>query len=170
MKNQDLILKPIGVIHSPFKDADGTPIQPAMAQGAEGTVEVLPEYSEGLRDLDGFERIWLLYWFDRSCEAKLKVVPFRDTEERGLFATRAPCRPNPIGISAVRLIGVDGTTLRIADVDIVDGTPLIDIKPYVPGFDVFETTRNGWLDRNITDRQSADARFSRGSEKENNGK
>lgn len=167
MKNGILEVRPIGIIHSPFKDAEGTPIQPSMATGVAGTVEIFPEYNEALRDLEGFERIWLLYWFDRTCEVKLRVTPFRDTEERGLFATRAPCRPNPVGISAVRLLSIDGVTLKVEGIDVLDGTPLIDIKPYVPEFDVFETVHNGWLDRNATGRQNADARFTRRPGKEN---
>jgi tRNA (adenine37-N6)-methyltransferase len=170
MNDKILTLRPIGLIHSPFDDAEGTPIQPSMAQGAVGTVEILPEYVEGLRDLEGFERIWLIYWFDRSCDAKLRVTPFRDTEERGLFATRAPSRPNPIGISSVKLLSIEGAALKVEDVDILDGTPLLDIKPYVPAFDVFETRRSGWLDRNASNREQADSRFAQDSGKENDDK
>jgi tRNA-Thr(GGU) m(6)t(6)A37 methyltransferase TsaA len=167
MKNRVLTLRPIGVIHSPFKDVEGTPIQPRMANSAIGTVEILPEYVEGLRDLEGFERIWLIYWFDRSGDAELRVTPFRDTEERGLFATRAPCRPNPVGISSVKLLSIDGATLKVEDVDILDGTPLLDIKPYVPAFDVFKTSKDGWLDRKASNREQADSRFAQESGKEN---
>ena len=142
----EMKVKPIGIIHSPFTQSAGTPIQPAVAGGAEGRVEVFSEYSPGLKDLEGFERIWLVFWFDRSAEYKLLVRPYLDTTERGLFATRAPCRPNPIGISPVRLLGVEGNILRIADVDILDGTPLLDIKPYAPRFDVFKDARSGWLE------------------------
>jgi len=139
-------VKPIGIIHSPFTQSAGMPIQPAVAGGAEGRVEVFPEYSPGLKDLEGFERIWLVYWFDRSADYKLLVRPYLDPAERGLFATRAPSRPNPIGISPVRLLGVEGNIIRIGDVDILDGTPLLDIKPYSPRFDVFKGARSGWLD------------------------
>ena len=120
-------LKAIGVIHSPFTEARGTPIQAAFADGAEGTVEVAEPFAEGLKDLDGFERIWLVYWFDRAREARLRVRPFMDDRERGLFATRAPCRPNPIGMSAVRLLRVEGRTLLVADIVVLDGTPLVVI-------------------------------------------
>ena len=161
MAKRTLQLEPIGVIRSPWKQAKGTPIQPAMAKGAEGTVEVFAPYVEGLKDLDGFERIWLIYWFDRAAPARLTVVPFRDTVERGLFATRAPCRPNPIGISPVRLLGIDGEVLRVGDVDILDGTPLLDIKPYSPRFDCFGDARSGWLDCG-GDRTEADGRFAAG--------
>lgn len=153
-----LEVEPIGLIHSPHRQAEGTPIQPNWASGSEGTVEVLPEFTPGLRDLDGFERIWLLYWFDRACAAQLEIVPYRDTQARGVFATRAPSRPNPIGLSCVRLLGVEGTTLRVAELDILDGTPLLDLKPYVPDFDVFSVTRIGWY-AGTSQITTADARF-----------
>lgn len=149
----------IGVIHTPFRQAAGTPIQPTFAQGAEGTVEVLPQYADGLADLVGFDRIWLLYWFDQAGPARLRVVPFRDTTERSLFATRAPCRPNQIGLSCVRLVSVTGNVLTVADVDMLDGTPLLDIKPYVPQFDAFPTARAGWFDTSNSNHTRADNRF-----------
>ncbi len=152
-------LTPIGVIHSPFRAAPGTPIQPASAGEAEGTVEVFPEFEEGLRDLAGFERLWLLYDFDRAGPAQLRVVPFRDTVERGIFATRAPCRPTPIGLSCVRLVAIDGRRLTVAGVDVLDGTPLLDIKPYVPEFDAYPHSRAGWLEASPEQRTHADARF-----------
>jgi len=154
-----LILKAIGTVHSPFREAAGTPIQSAMAQGVEGSVEVLPEFVPGLRDLQGFERIWLLYWFDRGTPAQLVVKPFLDRQEHGVFATRSPCRPNPIGLSCVRLLGIDGGRLRIMDVDILDGTPLVDIKPYAPQFDCFEASRVGWLQDKGGQAVVADGRF-----------
>jgi tRNA (adenine37-N6)-methyltransferase len=138
-------LMPIGIIHTPYKQATGTPVQGALAEGVAGTVEVLPEYVAGLRDLDGFERVWLVYWFDRAKAAELVVKPYLDTRERGLFATRAPSRPNPIGLSAVRLVRVAGNVLHVEGVDMLDGTPLLDIKPYVPRFDAFAAERVGWL-------------------------
>ncbi len=156
-------LKPIGIIHTPFTETSGTPIQPVLADGAEGRVEVYPAFEPGLKDLEGFERIWLLYWFDRASAARLRVVPFLDDVERGVFAVRAPCRPNPIGLSPVRLLGVSGGVLHVADVDMLDGTPLLDIKPYAPRFDVFEVTRSGWLDAVDSDRRTADGRFGDGS-------
>jgi len=109
--------------------------------------------------LDGFERIWLIYWFDRAAAAQLQVKPYMDERERGLFATRAPCRPNPIGISAVKLIRIQNCTLYVADVDILDQTPLLDIKPYVPGFDCFEVKRLGWLSAGPPVTKFADDRF-----------
>jgi len=161
MKQETMILKPIGIIHSPFTSPHGVPIQPAFATGIEGRVEVFEEYIDGLKDLDGFERIWLLYWFHKSSPARLIVKPYMDKVERGLFATRAPSRPNPIGISAVRLLGIDGRFLRIADVDILDGTPLLDIKPYSPRFDHFDVSRHGWLEE-APGKPIADDRFSKG--------
>ena len=139
-------LEPIGVIHTPFREAAGTPIQPRAAKGARGTVEVFEPFAAGLRDLDGFDRVWLVYWFDRSAAPKLVVTPYLDDQPRGLFATRAPCRPNPIGMSPVRLLGIEGRVLSVEDGDMLDGTPLIDVKPYSPHFDCFPEARSGWLD------------------------
>ncbi len=141
--------KSIGVIHSPFKEPEGTPIQPTATEGVDGIVEVFPEYAEGLEDLEGFSHIILIYHFHLSKKPSLKVKPFMDSQIHGVFSTRAQSRPNPIGISVVRLIRVEGNMLYIRDVDIVDGTPLLDIKPYVPGFDVREVERIGWLERNV---------------------
>jgi tRNA-Thr(GGU) m(6)t(6)A37 methyltransferase TsaA len=153
-----LELTSIGVIHSPHREATGTPIQPRWAAGVQGTVEVLPQFAPGLRDLDGFERIWLLFWCDRAREARLEVVPYRDTQTRGVFATRAPSRPNPIGLSCVRLLTVEGACLRVAELDVLDGTPLLDIKPYVPDCDVFPVARIGWW-ASARLEATADARF-----------
>jgi len=139
--------RPIGYIHSPFKELSGMPIQPARANGVRGSIEILPEFQEGLADLDGFSHIVLLYHLHKSRGYRLKIVPFLDTELRGLFATRAPKRPNPIGLSVVRLLGIEKGTLHIADLDIVDGTPLLDIKPYVPTFDQPDQFRTGWLEK-----------------------
>jgi len=152
-------LAEIGRIHSPFKQATGTPIQPSRAGVAEGYIEIASPYSAALKDLEGFDRIWLIYWFHRAAAAKLTVIPYRDIVERGLFATRAPARVNPIGLSNVRLLGIEGTVLRIGDVDILDGTPLLDIKPYVPAYDNFPAARLGWVDT-VPDRPVlADDRF-----------
>jgi tRNA-Thr(GGU) m(6)t(6)A37 methyltransferase TsaA len=157
----DLQLKPIGIIHSPFQRASDTPIQGAMARGAEGWVEIFAEFVEGLKDLEGFERVWLIYWFDRATTPQLIVKPYLDQEEHGVFATRAPCRPNPIGLSCVRLLGVEREGFRIGEVDILDGTPLLDIKPYVPVFDCFEVCRVGWLAGKGAGLLLADGRFER---------
>ncbi len=139
----------IGIIHSPFSEPKGVPIQSSAAEGIEGTVEVFPEFAEGLEDLGGFSHILLLYHFHMVREHLLKVRPFMDEDEHGVFATRAPSRPNPIGISIVRLIRIEGNILHVRDVDIVDGTPLLDIKPYVPEFDVKSVERKGWLEKNV---------------------
>jgi len=141
--------KPIGVIHSPFKEPRGTPIQPVGAKGIDGTVEVFNEYIEGLKDVENFSHIILIYHFHLSRGSPLKVKPYMDNKVRGVFATRAPSRPNPIGISIVRLVSVERNILHIQDVDIVDGTPLLDIKPYVPEFDIRGVKKTGWLKKNI---------------------
>jgi tRNA-Thr(GGU) m(6)t(6)A37 methyltransferase TsaA len=154
-----MLLKPIGFIRSGFVQAANTPIQPCRAAGAKGRAELLPEYAEALLDLDGFERVWLLYWFDRACEPRMRVIPYRDVVEHGLFATRAPARPNPIGMSCVRLLGVSGNILELADVDILDGTPLLDIKPYIPEYDNYPVTTCGWLDHVPARPVVADGRF-----------
>jgi len=156
-----LELTPIGLIHSPHQQAEGTPIQPRYAETVEGTVEVFPEFVPGLRDLEGFERIWLLFWCDRARAARLEVVPYLDTQPRGVFATRAPSRPNPIGLSCVRLLAIEGPLLRVAGLDMLEGTPLLDIKPYVPDWDVFPAERVGWYAQARNPRV-ADDRFDRG--------
>ena len=141
--------KSIGVVHSPFKEPKGTPIQPTAAKGIDGTVEVFPEYAEGLKDLEGFSHIILIYHFHLSKRASLKVKPYMDNETHGVFAKRGPSRPNTIGISVVRLVKIEENILHIQDVDIVDGTPLLDIKPYVPEFDIREVEKTGWLEKNV---------------------
>jgi len=155
-----MLYKPIGVIHSTHIAADKTPIQPVYAKGCKGRAEILPEFAKGLRDLEGFSHIYLIYHFHRTGPAKLKVKPFLQDVERGLFSTRAPCRPNPIGLSVVRLVKIVGTTLYLEDVDILDGTPLLDIKPYTAKFDCIATTCNGWQD--AVDDESARQRGKRG--------
>jgi len=140
----------IGIIHSPFKEPKGTPIQPIAAQGIDGTVEVFQEYTEGLNDLDGFSHVILVYHFHLSEESSLKVKPFMDDQTHGVFSTRAPNRPNPIGISVVQLIKIEGNILQVEDLDIIDGTPLLDIKPYVPEFDIRDAKKKGWLEKNVS--------------------
>jgi tRNA-Thr(GGU) m(6)t(6)A37 methyltransferase TsaA len=144
---EPLLCHPIGMIHTPFKELENMPIQPSGAAGVRGTVEVFPEFSDGLKDLDGFSHLILLYHFHESRGYKLIVTPFLDSERRGLFATRAPKRPNPIGLSIVRLVQIRGSSLEIENVDILDATPLLDIKPYVPEFDRQENCRTGWLEK-----------------------
>ena len=152
-------IQPIGTIYTPFKRAQGTPIQSSVANGAEGTIEVLPEYEAGLKDLEGFDRLWLIYQFDRASEPQLIVRPYLDPAEHGIFATRSPARPNKIGMSPVRLLGIQGNRIRIADADMLDGTPLLDIKPYVPAFDHFPVSRIGWYEHTSQAGVVADDRF-----------
>jgi len=156
--------RPIGIIRSPFKEPVGMPVQPGGARGVTGTVEIFGDYQAGLADLEGFSRIILIYPFHRSAGWSPLVTPFLDDRERGVFATRAPRRPNAIGLSIVRLTGVKGGELSIMDVDILDGTPLLDIKPYVPAFDSFADERSGWLsgcDEKVVTARS-DRRFQEG--------
>ena len=142
--------KPIGIIHSPFKQPEGTPIQPTGAKNIGGIVELFSEYVDGLKDLEGFSHIILIYHFHLSKEAPLKVKPYMDSKVHGIFAMRGPSRPNPIGMSIVRLIRIEENNLYIQDVDIIDGTPLLDIKPYVPEFDIREVEKIGWLEKNVS--------------------
>jgi tRNA-Thr(GGU) m(6)t(6)A37 methyltransferase TsaA len=159
---EDIRYRPIGIIHTPHKTVEGTPIQPTGAKGIEGSIEIFPEYTAGLPDLAGFSHIFLLYHFHLSRKFSLTVKPFLDDQKRGLFATRAPARPNPIGLSVVRLLGVKAGNLRIKDIDVVDGTPLLDIKPYVPEFDVREVDKIGWLGKHTDKVEDTvdDGRFS----------
>ena len=141
----DFVMYPIGVIHSPFTDKTRTPIQPTRSQ-AVGLVEVYPEFAGGLQDLEGFSHIILLYVFHQSEGYTLSVKPFLNDREHGLFATRYPRRPNPLGLSIVELQAVKGNELEIRGVDVLDGTPLLDIKPYVPDFDAHSDVRTGWYE------------------------
>ena len=140
----------IGIIHSPFKEPTGTPIQPSAARDVEGSIELFEPYAAGLKDLNGFSHILLVYFFHLVRQTSLEVIPFMDDQPHGIFATRAPGRPNPIGISTVRLVQIQDRLLTIKDVDMVDGTPLLDIKPYIPGFDIRDDIRIGWLQKNIS--------------------
>ena len=151
---------PIGIIHSPYAEPVGIPIQGVFAGDATGAVEVFPEFNAGLADLDGFSHIILLYGFHLSNGYTLTCKPFLDIQARGVFATRAPRRPNPIGLSVVRLLGIEGRVLRIADIDIVDKTPLLDIKPYIPDFDMRTGVRTGWYEQARNKQQTvSDSRF-----------
>lgn len=156
-----LTLTPIGIVHSPYSELSGMPIQPTGAAGTAGTAEIDPALAAGLADLEGFSHLILIYWFHRSTGYKLSVTPFLDATPRGLFATRAPKRPNPIGLSVVRLAGVRGHVLDLLDVDVLDGTPLLDVKPYVPAFDAHPEARAGWLEGRTgkLDETRSDGRF-----------
>jgi tRNA-Thr(GGU) m(6)t(6)A37 methyltransferase TsaA len=137
--------RPIGIIRSPFEEPQNMPIQPAAAVGVEGRVEVLPEFVEGLQDLGGFSHIVLIYHLHLSRGYSLLVKPFLDEEVRGVFATRAPRRPNPIGLSVVRLLAIDSTTIHIRDLDVLDKTPLLDLKPHIPEIGPGGPYSIGWL-------------------------
>lgn len=159
---QTITLHPIGVIRSPHTDIDGMPIQPIAAEGIKGTIELLPEYQPGLKDLNGFSHITLVYNFHKIDGYELEVVPFMDTVTHGIFASKAPKRPNAIGISTVKLISIKENILHIEAVDVLDGTPLIDIKPFYPKYDNRENVSIGWLQKNIDNpklKMQSDSRF-----------
>ena len=142
----DVVLHPIGVLRTPFHDLADMPIQPTSTFSAPGRAEIYPQYHMGLKDLAGFSHVILLYHLHRTDREQLQVTPFLDSVPRGVFATRAPTRPNHLGLSVVELLRVDGTTLHLDRLDILDGTPLLDIKPYVPAFDEPQDVRCGWLE------------------------
>jgi tRNA-Thr(GGU) m(6)t(6)A37 methyltransferase TsaA len=139
--------RPIGVIRSPFTDLVSMPIQPASDASGPGSVEIYAPFVEGLRDLDGFSHIILLYHLHEVKSTSLTVTPFLDSIPRGIFATRAPARPNPIGLSVVKLLKIEGPILHVENLDVLDGTPLLDLKPYVPEFDHMPDARIGWLEQ-----------------------
>jgi len=161
MKQKKIIYKPIGIIKTPFHDLSGMPIQPAAADGVEGTVILDPIYKEGLRDLEGFSHLILLYHFHQAGQGQLLVKPFLDDKKHGVFATRAPRRPNGIGLSIVKLLEIVENSIQIQNVDILNDTPLLDIKPYIPEFDHPEVERIGWLEgsRNKIRGKKSDDRF-----------
>jgi tRNA-Thr(GGU) m(6)t(6)A37 methyltransferase TsaA len=146
MNKENVTFKPIGVIRSEHVVARETPIQPVYAKGCKGRAEIFAEYAEGLQDLDGFSHIYLIFHFNQAGPVQLTVKPFLQDTARGVFSTRAPCRPNGIGLSIVELVGREGNVLMLDRVDILDGTPLLDIKPYSAKFDRLDPIRNGWQD------------------------
>jgi tRNA-Thr(GGU) m(6)t(6)A37 methyltransferase TsaA len=160
---KEAVYKPIGVVHSPFRSPQDVPIQSAAAKGVVGSVEVSPEYLEGLKDVEGFSHLILIYHFHLAQKYSLLVTPFLDKTLHGVFSTRAPSRPNPIGVSIVRLTKVEQNQLHIQDVDIIDGTPLLDIKPFVPEFDQRKAERIGWLEKKANKMHSSrdDGRFAK---------
>ncbi len=160
MTDLNISFSPIGVIRSEHVSAQQTPIQPTYAKGCKGRVEIFQAFAEGLRDLDGFSHIYLIYQFHQAEPAKLIVKPFLQDVERGVFSTRSPFRPNAIGLSVVELVRCEGNVLHLDGVDILDGTPLLDIKPYSRKFDCIETFRNGWQDE--VDEETACRRGRRG--------
>ncbi|NQV31090.1 MAG: tRNA (N6-threonylcarbamoyladenosine(37)-N6)-methyltransferase TrmO [Phycisphaeraceae bacterium] len=151
--NQAFEYYPIGIIHAPHAVPQETPIQPVFAETCVGWAEIQPEYAEGLQDLEGFSHVHLLYHLHRAGPAIMTVKPFMDTRPRGLFATRHSCRPNPIGLSLVELLAVEGCILRLKGVDMLDQTPLLDIKPFVPRFDELQDARGGWTEL-VSDKQA----------------
>ena len=161
MKVNQIIYKPIGIIYSPFKSIEGVPIQPAGADGIKGKIKVYKKYLNGLMNLEGFSHIILLYHFHLSRGYSLKVIPFLKNQEQGVFATRAPKRPNQIGISVVKINKIEGNIINISNIDIINGTPLIDIKPYASFFDNVKNEKNGWLSQNINNvnKIKSDKRF-----------
>ncbi len=161
MKMQEIKYESIGIIHTPHKEPKGTPIQPSGARGVKGKVEVFPDFKDGLKDLEGFSHIILLYHFHLSKKHELQIKPYMHDEKHGVFAMRGPSRPNPIGLSVVRLMKIEDDVLDISDVDVVDGTPLLDIKPYVPRFDIYDVKSYGWLEENVhkLEKTKDDGRF-----------
>ena len=141
-----LNLKPIGTIYTPYNDREGMPIQPTGAKGVKGKIELIPELTDGLKDLDGFSHIILIYHFHLSKKYELHVKPFMDDKIRGVFSTRAPKRPNPIGFSVVKLNKIEKNILHIENIDVLNGTPLLDIKPFIPDVDIVKTDKIGWLE------------------------
>jgi tRNA-Thr(GGU) m(6)t(6)A37 methyltransferase TsaA len=157
-----IIINPIGVIYTPFHEVENMPIQSIAAEGIKGYIELNSEYVKGLKDLEGFSHITLVYQFHKIVSYTLEVVPFMDTEKHGIFATKAPKRPNAIGISTVKLISIDGNILHIEQVDMLNETPLIDIKPFYPRYDNREKVSIGWLEKNKdipVEKLRADNRF-----------
>ncbi len=154
-------IQPIGTIHSPFQSIEDMPIQPKGAMGVEGYLLLDKAYEVGLRDIEGFSHLYLLYSFNKAVRTELLVTPFMDTEERGVFATRSPLRPNHIGISIVPLIRVEGLKVIIGNIDVLNGTPLLDIKPYIQQFDAVEKSKSGWMQASVEDVQKtrSDLRF-----------
>lgn len=146
-----MTIEPIGTIATPFTSLEQMPIQPKGADATEGQLILRPEYAEGLRDLGGFSHIYILYHFHEAVRTELSVVPFMDTEKRGVFATRSPLRPSHIGMSVTRIVSVTGNIVTVEGIDVLDGTPLLDIKPYIPQFDSVENVRTGWMTKDASD-------------------
>ena len=149
MMEKEIKLKPIGIIHTPYKEPKGIPIQGGFEKDATGQIEIFPEYQQGLKDIEGFSHLILIYYFDRAREEKLVGRPFLEDEPHGIFAIRSPMRPNHIGVSIVKLERVENNIITFSEVDILDNTPLLDIKPYVSHFDSRENVKNGWLDKHF---------------------
>lgn len=156
-----ITFEPIGTIHTPFRSREGMPIQPAGAIGIKGQITLKERFTAGLTDLGGFSHIILIYFFHKSSGYELLTTPFLDDQKRGVFATRAPNRPNAIGLSVVRLVAIKENIIHIENVDVLNETPLLDIKPYIPGFDMHKTEKTGWIQNKTNDLNNAksDKRF-----------
>jgi tRNA-Thr(GGU) m(6)t(6)A37 methyltransferase TsaA len=142
----EMKFKAIGIIHSPYKTVENMPVQTSASKNVEAEIEIFDQYKEGLSDLDGFSHIYVIFFLNMVREPKLKVIPFLDTVERGIFATRSPARPNPVGLSLAELVSVKGNRIIIRGVDMLDGSPVIDIKPYVPDFEICDNVKKGWFE------------------------
>ena len=142
-------IEPIGIIHTPFQQLENMPIQPVGAKDVEGEVVIDEAWQDGLKDLEGFSHIYLIYHFHKTDKTKLRVVPYLDKKERGVFSTRSPLRPSHIGLSLVELVAVNGNKLTIRGVDMLNGTPLLDIKPYIPKFEADDAVRTGWMQAHL---------------------
>jgi tRNA-Thr(GGU) m(6)t(6)A37 methyltransferase TsaA len=143
---ETVTFRPIGLVHSEHREATCTPVQPTFAEGSRGWIEVFEPYLDGLADIEGFSHIHVIYWMHKAGPAALRVIPFLDERPHGIFATRSPNRPNAIGLSILRLVERKGSVLSVEDVDTLDGTPVLDIKPYVARFDTRQGARSGWVD------------------------
>jgi tRNA-Thr(GGU) m(6)t(6)A37 methyltransferase TsaA len=157
----DFTVIPIGTIHTPFTNLENMPIQPKGAKDVQGCIELLPQYTEGLKDLSGFSHIYLIYQFHKATRTELTVIPFMDTVPRGIYSTRSPLRPNHLGLSIVELISISGSTLQIKGIDVLDGTPVFDIKPFIRAFDQINESLSGWMtasEKDVENRRS-DTRF-----------
>lgn len=154
-------MQPIGTIHTPFTTLENMPIQPKGAKNVEGRLELLPNLAEGLKDLEGFSHIYLIYQFHKAIRTELSVIPFMDTEPRGVFSTRSPLRPNHIGLSLVEVVTVHENIVTVRGADVLSGTPLLDIKPFIPAFDQVKEARSGWMTKSESDvcQKRSDDRF-----------
>lgn len=143
-----MTLEPIGTIHTPFTSLEQMPIQPKGAADTQGTLVLQKAYKEGLKDLEGFSHVYILYHFHKAIRTELLVTPFMDTEIRGVFSTRSPLRPSHLGLSVCEIVSVQDTIVTLKGIDVLDGTPLLDIKPYIPQFDRVSNVKTGWMTKN----------------------
>jgi len=162
-EHRDICFRPIGYFRTPFFSPVGMPIQPAGARGVRGQIDILEEFSDGLKDLDGFSHVFVLYHLHEISGYKLLTTPFLDVVPHGVFSTRSPARPNPIGLSVLKVMGVDAGSIELEDVDVLNGTPVLDIKPYVAEFDACNANRFGWFEGNSERARAhrADERFTK---------